>query len=107
MTFPLQIKIDDSEYSGLITPLPGCPDIAVSHALYLSNGPGGKGKEANKKRLKQLKKLGFSAVLCTVDNNNAKQKEILKTNNWIEIPNIYNRRTKHTISLYIKHLNST
>lgn len=104
MTFPLQITIDDSEYSGLITPLPGCPDIAVSHAVYLSKGIGGAGKRANKERLLALKKLGFSAVICTVDSINIKQREIMKANNWLEISDIHNRRTKHTISLFIKRL---
>lgn len=39
MTFPLQIKIDGSEYSGLITPLPGCPDIAVMGLIGKQSAP--------------------------------------------------------------------
>lgn len=104
MTYPLTQKCSENTYTGLVTPLPGCPDIAVSHRVFRSEGEGGEGKKAATKRLQQLKKAGFSAVLCTVDSSNVKQIKILHSTGWIFCKRIYNKRTKHNIDIFTKAL---
>ena len=91
-------------YTGLVTPMPGSPDVAVSHAVFRLEGDGGAGKLANLIRIGQIKKMGYSAVICIVDLDNTRQREILKANNWLEGPQFLSRRTKHNCSVWIQQL---
>lgn len=92
-------------YSGEVTPLPGCADIAVSHAVYCHNGSGGGGgREAMQQRLLQLKELGYSAVMCTVNAENARQLHILEKEGWTIGLDIHNKRTKNRIRLCYREL---
>ena len=100
-----QVFSDDQEsvYSGEVTPLPGCPDVAVSHALFV-DGPGGYGKKANKERCEQLTRLGYSAVVCTVCSSNEPQLVILESEGWTKVGHFNNRRTRNTLYFFIKQL---
>lgn len=92
-------------YSGEVTPLPGCPDIAVSHGLYCHNGPGsGAGHKAAQERMLQIKELGYSAVLCTVVVDNHAQIKILTKAGYHIGKSVYNRRTKNHIVVCYKEL---
>lgn len=67
---------------GEIDSLPGCTQVAVSHAVFLPPKERGKGKgtAAHGKRLKMLKEdLGYDYTLCTVDSQNQHQREIMQT----------------------------
>ena len=87
-------------YVGSVTDLPGCPDIAVSHAVYKLLGNTPAGEDANRIRLKQLQELGYSGVLCTVNDSNRRQIEILESNGWTKCDSFLNMRTDHTVSIY-------
>ena len=93
-------------FSGEVTPLPGCPDIAVSHAVYCHSGAGsGGGKQANRLRCEQIKALGYSAVMCTVVSTNEAQLRILRDLGWQEVAiPVSNKRTGSSILVFIKQL---
>lgn len=98
-------EIEGVIYCGEVSSLPGCPDIAVSHAVYCINGRGsGKGTKANLMRLSQLKELGYSAVLCTVCIDNTAQRIILQNAKWTESLPLTNNRTGHTLIVYTRQL---
>lgn len=93
------------KYSGEVTPLPGCPDVAVSHAVYSHTGPGGgRGKLANAMRSHQIYDLGYSAIVCTAEATNLAQLAILEAEKWQRVARFKSRRTGHALYLYIKEL---
>jgi L-amino acid N-acyltransferase YncA len=92
-------------FSGEVTPLPGCPDVAVSHAVYSHSGKGtGQAKVANALRNAQVWGLGYSCLLCTVDEENVAQIKVLTSNLWRECGRFNNRRTGHTVVIFMKEL---
>lgn len=92
-------------YSGEISPMPGCPDIAISHAVYCHNGSGGGGgRKAMQQRLLQIKELGYSAVMCTVADTNSIQIAILEKEGWTIGPRILNKRTHNHVRICHKEL---
>lgn len=93
-----------AKYTGEVTPMPGCPDLAVSHAVYHMEGNSGFGKRANRQRCLQLARLGYSAVICTVEAGNGKQLTILREEGWHESPPFRNRRTGHDVIVFMKGL---
>lgn len=92
-------------FSGEASPLPGTPDVVVSHGVYSHNGIGtGAGRRANRMRLRQLYDLGYSAVMCTVDASNAQQINILRKEGWIESAAFISRRTQHGVVVFFRVL---
>ena len=89
-------------FSGEATPLPGCPDIVVSHGVYSHYGKGtGVGRVANLLRTRQLRDLGYSAVICTVNAGNSAQLKILRDTGWHETSAFRNRRTGSDIITFM------
>jgi hypothetical protein len=99
-----QEPLGGSKYTGEVTPLPGCPDMAVSHAVYRMTGTGMFGKAANLERLQQLRDLGYSAVMCTVENNNVRQMSIMLGCGWQACGVFLNKRTQHHVALFFHEL---
>lgn len=92
-------------FSGCVTPLPGCPDVAVSHAVYRhENSEDGYGRRANAMRLRQLKELGYSVVICTVDRANKRQIAILRGEGWQCVQSFHNKRTNNVVDIWFKYL---
>lgn len=88
-------------YSGELTPMPGCPDIAISHAVYCHQGKGGGyGKLANIERMRQARELGYSGMICTVEVGNERQHAILIASGWVKGGEVLNRRTGHYLVTY-------
>lgn len=104
MSQRLTQRIEFSTYTGLVTPMPGSPDLAVSHAVFLKSGDNGHGKAASKMRMEQIKEMGYSAAICIVNLDNVKQRRILSANSWLEGPQFYNRRTKSGCSIWVQQL---
>ena len=86
-------------FSGLITPLPGCPSVAVSHALF-REGSTGYGTIAQYERLRQLHRLGYSYVTATVEVANERQQHLLTKTGWSQLPPFLNRQTGNLVSLW-------
>lgn len=91
-------------FAGEVSPLPGCPDVAVSHALYRMRGPNGHGREAQRQRLEQLIEMGYSAALCTVADENVSQLAIMQKEGWLEAGWFKNKRTGHRVCLFFMPL---
>lgn len=95
----------DAVFSGEATPLPGNPDIVVSHGVYSHKGTRtGAGKLANDLRTAQLEALGYSAAICTVSSTNVAQIKILTACGWRCAATLVSKRTCNTIHLFVKDL---
>lgn len=92
-------------FTGLITPMPGCPDLAVSHGVFnITPSIKGLGKKANWKRQEQVSELGYSAMICTVDEKNIPQIKILEGTGWVKGPGFTSLRTGNRVLVYIRDL---
>lgn len=88
---------------GEVDSLPGCSQVAVSHAVYVPMELRGKGlgKQANDSRLQFLKEhLGYDYTLCTVDMANEAQIKILIGNGWRFLDNFRSSKTGHLVGIY-------
>lgn len=88
---------------GEIDSLPGCTQVAVSHAVYVPLGQRGQGKAtvANEARLKKLKdELGYDYVLCTVNAANEWERKVLMKNNWKCLSSFKSSKTEHTVEVW-------
>lgn len=88
---------------GEIDSLPGCTQVAVSHAVFLPPKERGKGKgtAANAKRLIMMQEeLGYDYALCTVSADNHIQRELLQANHWMSLSSFYSRKTGHLVFIY-------
>lgn len=97
-------RVGNSVYSYILSEMPGNPDIAVLHGLYLCEGQGGENTKGLGKRLDILKDLGYSAVMVTVDKTNEKEKHSLRGNNVSYVNTFKSRRTGHEVTVYFKDL---
>lgn len=104
MTERLSQTIADVTYISSVTALAGCPDVAISHGLFILDGAGGFGVAASRIRENQIRAKGYSAVLCTVHEENEKEKAILSKNGWSCLCTFFNKRTKHNVQIWIKSL---
>lgn len=118
MTQRLIQKVFGCIYSGLVSPLAGTPDTAISHAVFRYGQRGsvrvkpynqvetvrGHGSIANHARLSQIRDLGYSSVMCMVCSKNLKQITIMKNNGWIAGPPMYSYRTENYTIPYFKQL---
>ena len=91
-----------------LNPFPGCNQIVVSnHAfIYPTYRGQGYGQMQHHDRLAQAMRLGYDAVLCTVDEKNVAEIHILTKNDWkrltqVAIPNV---QTGHNVDLWLKRL---
>ncbi len=98
-------NIGNNTYVGKLTTLPGCSALGVSHAVRRTQGEGGTGVEANRRRLKQIKNFGLDAAMCTVDCTNGKQVSVLKANGWQKVFEFLNNQTGHKVYVFMKELN--
>lgn len=89
-----------------ITTLPGSPQVAVSHAVFIHPAHRGTGKGSlnHVLRLKRLKEMGYNYVICTVNAANGVERHILKENGWTELSNFQSSQTNHTVCLYGREL---
>lgn len=92
------------KFTGHITPLAGCPDVAISHNVWTETPGSGCGAEANLVRCRQLKETGYSAVICTVNVDNQAQKKILLKTGWSFGLSFHSRRTGHKVEIWTKEL---
>ena len=94
-----------NEYgAGEISSLPGCGQVAVSHAVFVFQEYRGKGKgrAQHRARLATMKKMGYDYALCTVVKGNARQEAILNTEGWSKLAMFDSSYTGNTVILYGK-----
>lgn len=90
-------------FHSFVSPLPGCDTIAVSHSLFREGSPGF-GYRAVRERLRTIKELGFSAVLCTVELTNGAQLKLMKSEGWSQVATLTSRKTGHDLGLFFRTL---
>jgi hypothetical protein len=85
-----------------ITTLPGSPQVAVSHAVFIFPEHRGTGKGAlnHTLRLNRLKDLGYNYVICTVADGNLAEEHLLEKNGWTRLSDFNSSQTKHKVALY-------
>lgn len=85
---------------------PGCCAFMVSYHSNISDDYRGKGLGLllNSMRMDIARFLGYSALLCTDLNDNIPQRKILAKNDWKDIFNIVNQRTRNNINISIVQL---
>lgn len=94
-----------SVFVGEVTSLPGCADIAVSHALYCKHGKGrGNAASAGVERMMQLRDLGYMAVICTVVEGNVAQEKTLSKLGYAKLMKYGSDRTGNTVWLWGREL---
>lgn len=82
--------------------LPGCPQVAVSHAVFIrpfARGHG-YGKAQHTARLKKLSELGFDYVICTVRSDNIREIDILTRNQWKPLAQFMSSASEGSIELW-------
>lgn len=89
---------------GEIDSLPGCSQIAVSHAVFSVSPHQGAGKKAHAERLAFLRSIGYDYALCTVDQENHRQLAILERFKWKCLDCFKSSKTTHMVGVYGKQL---
>ncbi len=87
---------------GEISDMPGCPQVAVSHYVFLKDGEKGKGngQKAHHERLKIMKDLGYDHAIATVVDSNAVEKHILEKQGWRRIDFFTSSKTGNLVEIY-------
>lgn len=98
------MSVGRAKFSGLVTPMPGCSTLAVSHDVYNHTSAKHCGRTANLMRQDQVSQLGFSGMVCTVNAKNDVQIHILRSTGWIIGPSFINRKTEEEIFLFVHNL---
>lgn len=85
-----------------IDSVPGLPQVAVSHRVWIRPDKRGNGigKAQHRARLIQLSALGYDYALCTVNKDNTVQRAILLQHGWRVLDNFHNRVTDHAIEIW-------
>lgn len=78
-----------------IDSVPGQPQIAHCHSLFVKREARGKGQGHALKRhqMQNLHGLGYDYATCTIDASNERQRAILEKAGWSLLQNITNSRT--------------
>ena len=89
-----------------ITALPGSPQVAVSHSVFVlpQFRRQGKGDENHKLRLKRMKDLHYDYVLCTVDGSNSKEVRNLTDNGWKKLDVFTSSNSQHNVEIWGRRL---
>lgn len=89
-----------------LTPFPGNNFMVVSNNAFIYPHYRGKGhgQTQHKERLAKARELGYSAIVCTVNKNNAAEIHILEQNGWTRCGDIYNRNLDEYAHMYHRGL---
>jgi ribosomal protein S18 acetylase RimI-like enzyme len=89
-----------------LNPFPGCNQIVISnHAFVYPEKRGkGHGTQNHLLRVERATNLGYDLILCTVREDNRKEKHILNKEGWQFLTCFLNSETGHEIELWSKRL---
>jgi RimJ/RimL family protein N-acetyltransferase len=89
-----------------ITTLPGSPQVAVSHAVFIypEYRGTGKGSVNHVLRLQRLKAMGYNYVICTVRKGNAPQEHLMEKFGWTKLAGFKSSATEHDVVIYGKEI---
>lgn len=85
-----------------IDTLPGSPQVAVSHAVFIypEQRGTGKGTVNHVLRLNRLKRLGYNYVMATMRAGNQREEAILLKNGWKKLDQFTSSATGHQVILW-------
>lgn len=89
-----------------INEFPGCESyIAVSNNAYIKPELRGQGlgQRQHHERLERARNMGFKLIMCTVDEDNAVEKHILRKNGWSLVRRI-NPYNDHWVQVWMRSL---
>jgi L-amino acid N-acyltransferase YncA len=91
---------------GEISDMPGCPQVAVSHYVFMKDGEKGQGsgQKAHRERLRIMKDLGYDHAICTVVNSNEVEKHILDKQGWKRVDFFTSSKTGHLVEIFTLNL---
>lgn len=89
-----------------ILPMPGCRGICVFHHVKVEPEfrRVGLGATFLKLRMEVAKTVGYSLAICTVQNDNGIEKEMLRKAEWSCLQHFTNARTEHIVDIWSKRL---
>lgn len=100
---------DDNRAIGFyeLNPFPGCNQMVISnHAFIMEEARGkGLGKAAHAKRIAEAKRLGYDCMICTVNQYNTPQINIMDFYGWSQVFSFLNKETGSDIHVYFLDLN--
>jgi GNAT superfamily N-acetyltransferase len=84
------------------SPLPGQPQIAVTHAFFVHPHLRGKGngKRLKKAQMRLLAEHAFDFAICTVRADNVAQKAVLEATGWEFMRDFYSRSQDTQIEVW-------
>lgn len=85
-----------------IDSIPGQPQVAHCHSLYVRREHRGKGygHELKRDQMKMLAQLGYDYATCTVDSSNDRQRAVLERAGWHHLQNIPNSKSNGVTQLW-------
>ena len=85
-----------------LTNLPGCPQVCVSHGMFIKPEHRGQGLSTDemRRRLARCKDLGYNVVTCTVSMNNSAQLHVLYKIGWVKDYEFVSNKTGNTVGSY-------
>lgn len=91
-----------------ISTLPGSPQVAISHGVFVIPEYRGKGfgHKNMELRLKRLKELHYNFVICTVNGANVKELSLLKHHGWFKMADFPSTVTGHTVEMWGRRLDN-
>ena len=91
---------------GEISTLPGCGQIGVFHSAFVLPAfrNNGIGKDAHLDRLKCASDALYDYALCSVQQNNSAQIQILESTGWKKLSEFTSRKTGHVVYLYGRNI---
>lgn len=89
-----------------VSDLPGCPQVAVSHNVFLLpqfRGIG-LGHKFMRHRLGTIRDLGYNCVLATVDKYNGAEIATLEKARWENVKLFESSRTDNNINIWLRDI---
>ena len=85
-----------------VTPLPGQPQVAVTHAFFVHPALRGKGygKRLKQSQMRILAEHAFDYGICTVRSDNHAQKSILASIGWNHLDTFHSRAQDTEIEIW-------
>lgn len=85
---------------------PGCAQLIVSNHAFIRPDQRGKGfgQKQQLAKLELAAQLGYNAIICTVKENNVREKRILAKNGWKHVHTFFNTESSCNIEIHVRDI---
>lgn len=89
-----------------LNPFPGCNQIVVSNHAFINPEDRGQGfgRKQHQSRLEEIASLGYDVAVCTVNESNTREIDMLKRNGWLWAFSFKNRETNNQVQFWYKRM---